>query len=82
MRRHSVCPGAVEGPRMAEVIRAQARATGISEAEARRDFSDPAALKRMVSAEDVAAACVFLASEAAASITGEDLNVAAGMVMY
>ena len=82
IRVNSVCPGAVEGPRMARVIRAQAMAQGISESEARRHFTDPAALKRMVPADDVAAACVFLASEAAASITGEDLNVSAGMVMY
>lgn len=82
IRVNSVCPGAVEGPRMARVIRAQAMAQGISEAEARRHFTDPAALKRMVPADDVAAVCVFLASEAADSITGEDLNVSAGMVMY
>jgi enoyl-[acyl-carrier-protein] reductase (NADH) len=30
----------------------------------------------------VAAAAVFLASDRAASITGEDLNVSAGVVMY
>ena len=29
-----------------------------------------------------AATCSFLASDAAASITGEDLNVNAGVVMY
>jgi enoyl-[acyl-carrier-protein] reductase (NADH) len=31
---------------------------------------------------DVANAAVFLASELAAAITGEDLNVSAGLVMY
>src|SRR5215469_17691334 len=82
IRVNSVCPGAVEGPRMASVIRAQAMAQGISEAEARGRFTDAAALKRMVPADDVAAVCVFLASDGAASITGEDLNVSAGMVMY
>jgi enoyl-[acyl-carrier-protein] reductase (NADH) len=39
-------------------------------------------LRRMVTAEEVAAACVFLASGGSASITGEDLNVTAGVVMY
>jgi NAD(P)-dependent dehydrogenase (short-subunit alcohol dehydrogenase family) len=32
--------------------------------------------------EDVAAAVVFPASHLATSITGEDLNVSAGAVMY
>jgi NAD(P)-dependent dehydrogenase (short-subunit alcohol dehydrogenase family) len=82
IRVNCVCPGAVEGPRILSVISAQAQAQGISEEEARRQFTDAAALRRMVAADEVAAACVFLASDAAAAITGEDLNVSAGLVMY
>jgi NAD(P)-dependent dehydrogenase (short-subunit alcohol dehydrogenase family) len=36
----------------------------------------------LVAADEAAAACVFLASDAAAAITGEDLNVSGGLVMY
>lgn len=82
IRVNCVCPGAVEGPRMLSVIRAQAQAQGISEDEASRQFTDSAALKRMVEADEIAATCVFLASDAAAAVTGEDLNVSAGLVMY
>jgi NAD(P)-dependent dehydrogenase (short-subunit alcohol dehydrogenase family) len=82
IRANSVCPGAVEGPRIDRVIEEQARVLGVGVDEARRRFSDPAALKRLVRAEEVGAACVFLASDAAAGITGEDLNVTAGLVMY
>ncbi len=57
IRVNSVCPGAVEGPRMTSVIRAQAESQGIPEADARRTFTDAAALKRPVPAEDVAAVC-------------------------
>ena len=49
---------------------------------ARAEMDGMSPLRRMVTAEEVAAACVFLASCGSASITGEDLNVAAGVVMY
>ena len=39
-------------------------------------------LGRVVDAREIAAACTFLSSDAAASITGEDLNVNAGVVMF
>jgi len=82
IRVNSVCPGAVEGPRILDVMRAQAVAQGISEEAVRRQFSSAAPLNRLVEADEVAAACVFLASDAASGITGEDLNVSAGLVMY
>jgi NAD(P)-dependent dehydrogenase (short-subunit alcohol dehydrogenase family) len=82
IRVNSVCPGAVEGPRIKDVVRNQARAQGVSEEATLRQFTDPAPLKRLVQPEEVAAACLFLASEASAAITGEDLNVSAGVVMY
>jgi NAD(P)-dependent dehydrogenase (short-subunit alcohol dehydrogenase family) len=82
VRVNSVCPGAVDGPRIRNVAGAMAQAQGITPEEALRQFTDPAALKRLVRPEEVAAACVFLASDAAAGITGEDLNVSAGLVMY
>jgi enoyl-[acyl-carrier-protein] reductase (NADH) len=39
-------------------------------------------MRRLVTADDVAKATVFLASDDAAAITGVDLNVTTGMVMY
>ena len=82
IRVNAVCPGAVTGPRMDDVIRRQAAARGITEAEARASFTAASPLNRLVEADEVAAACAYLASDAAASITGEDLNVNAGVVMY
>jgi NAD(P)-dependent dehydrogenase (short-subunit alcohol dehydrogenase family) len=60
----------------------QAAARGISEAEALAEFTAASPLARLVQAREVAAACSYLASDAAASVTGEDLNVTAGVVMY
>jgi enoyl-[acyl-carrier-protein] reductase (NADH) len=36
----------------------------------------------MVPPQNIADALLFLASDSAASITGEDMNVSAGTVMY
>ncbi|TMF36894.1 MAG: SDR family oxidoreductase [Chloroflexi bacterium] len=82
IRVNSVCPGAVGGERLDRVVRQSAQARGITEAEAMHQFSDASPLKRTTNVEEVAAACVFLASDASSGITGEDMNVSAGVVMY
>ena len=45
-------------------------------------MTSQSALKRFVSPEEVAKTVAFLASDDAAAITGEDINVSAGYVMY
>ncbi len=82
IRVNAICPGAVAGPRIEDVVRRQAAARGISEAEALAGFTGSSPLGRLVDAREIAAACSYLASDAAASVTGEDLNVTAGVVMY
>jgi NAD(P)-dependent dehydrogenase (short-subunit alcohol dehydrogenase family) len=82
IRVNAVCPGPVAGPRIDEVIRKQAAVRGITEEQARAAFAGASPLGRLVEAGEVAAACVFLASDDSAAVTGEDLNVAAGVVMY
>ena len=79
---NAVCPGFVAGPRIEEVLRRQAAVRGITEEAARAEADSLSPLRRMVRPEEVAAACVYLASDGAAAITGEDLNVTAGVVMY
>jgi NAD(P)-dependent dehydrogenase (short-subunit alcohol dehydrogenase family) len=82
IRVNSVCPGAVAGERLDRIVKQSAQTRSITEDEAMRLFSDPAALKRPTLAGEVAAACVFLAGDAGSGITGEDMNVSAGLVMY
>ena len=82
IRVNSVCPGPVAGPRLSRIVKQQAETLGISEVDSMRMFSEAAALKRPVQADEVAAACVFLGSDASSGITGEDMNVSAGVVMY
>ena len=80
VRVNAVSPGYVAGPRMDMVVRKQAEVRGVPEEQVRAEVSSGSPLGQLVSAQDVAAACVYLA--AAPAITGEDLNVTAGVVMY
>ena len=82
VRVNLISPGFVAGPRLDWVVAAQAEGRGITEAEARAEMESQAALQRLTQPEDVAAAALFLASDAAAGITGADLNVNSGAVMY
>jgi NAD(P)-dependent dehydrogenase (short-subunit alcohol dehydrogenase family) len=82
VRVNTICPGAVIGPRLDSVFREQAQARGLSEGEFRAEFVQDAPLRRMVTEAEIGDACVYLASAEASSITGEDLNVNAGVAMY
>ncbi len=82
IRANLISPGFVAGPRIDRVIDAQATELTITPEEARQRFISASPLGRLTAPQDVAAAAVFLASPAAAAVTGEDLNVATGVVMY
>jgi NAD(P)-dependent dehydrogenase (short-subunit alcohol dehydrogenase family) len=82
IRVNLISPGPVDGERLNRVIAGQAEVKGISFEEAREQLASGSPLGRFVAPEDVADAVVFLASDASASVTGEDLNVSAGLAMY
>jgi len=82
VRVNAICPGFVAGPRIEQVLRRQAAVRGIAEETVRAEVTGLSPLRRMVRPEEVAAACVYLASDSSAAVTGEDLNVTAGVVMY
>jgi 3-oxoacyl-[acyl-carrier protein] reductase len=74
-----VAPGMVDGPRFRDkVCRNMAEKLGISEEEAARRHAEDYALKRISTDNDVANACLFLASDASRQITGVDLPVDGG----
>lgn len=74
-----VAPGMVEGPRFrGKVVPEMARRLDITEEEAAERHAADYALRRVSTGEDVAKACLFLASDAARQITGVDLPVDGG----
>jgi NAD(P)-dependent dehydrogenase (short-subunit alcohol dehydrogenase family) len=74
-----VAPGMVDGPRFREkVVPTMARKLGISHDEAAARHAADYALKRITVDEDVANACLFLASDVSRQITGVDLPVDGG----
>ncbi len=82
VRVNLISPGFVAGPRLDWVIKAQADGRGTSEAAIRSEMEAESPLKRLTQPEDIARAALFLASDGAAAITGADLNVNSGAVMY
>ena len=78
---NAVCPGYVEGPRSHAGMASRAAARGIDAARVRDELEQAAALRRLSTAEDVANAVLFLASERARNITGRDLVVDGGWML-
>jgi NAD(P)-dependent dehydrogenase (short-subunit alcohol dehydrogenase family) len=79
VRVNSVHPGIIDTPMMAEAASTLEKVTGQGHNEIRSNFADRHPLKRMGRDIDVANAVAFLASDAAAFITGSELVVDGGM---
>jgi len=74
-----VAPGMVDGPRFRDkVCKTMALKLGITEEEAANRHAEDYALKRITVDDDVANACLFLASDVSRQITGVDLPVDGG----
>ncbi|MBN8818518.1 MAG: SDR family oxidoreductase [Sphingomonas sp.] len=74
-----VAPGMVDGPRFrTKVMPGMAAARGLTEDEVIAEHAAEYALRRISQAQDVANACLFLASDVSRQITGVDLPVDGG----
>lgn len=78
IRVNSVLPGYVEGPNLQVFYDREAEKFGRPADDIKRELHDEPVLKRIVSAEDVAGAILFLASDLAHGITGIALDVNGG----
>lgn len=75
IRVNAILPGVVEGERMQGVIAARAAAAGVTIDTMREQYLSKISLRRMVSADDVAALALFLCSPAARNLTGQAISV-------
>ncbi|MGA3216694.1 MAG: SDR family NAD(P)-dependent oxidoreductase [Acidimicrobiales bacterium] len=77
-----VSPWLVEGERLEGVLSSMSRERGLTPDELRAEMTDGTAFKRTVTEADVVEVVLFLCSPSANNLTGQDINVAAGAVMY
>jgi NAD(P)-dependent dehydrogenase (short-subunit alcohol dehydrogenase family) len=82
VRVNALCPGAVTGERQRLVFEGIMKYSGKTREEVLLEKTESSPLKTLVDPKYVAAAVVFLCSEEVGVITGEDLNISAGAVMY
>jgi NAD(P)-dependent dehydrogenase (short-subunit alcohol dehydrogenase family) len=75
IRVNAILPGIVEGPRMTGVIEARAKQTNVTYEAMEKTYLDRVSLRRMVTAEDVAATVAYLLSPAGHNISGQSLGV-------
>ncbi|AZH25473.1 SDR family NAD(P)-dependent oxidoreductase [Haloplanus aerogenes] len=79
---NAICPGSVEGPRIQRVFEKQAEARDVPYEQVEEEAKAESPIGQLVQPEDVAGVVAFLCTSDADRITGQDLNVSAGRVMY
>jgi NAD(P)-dependent dehydrogenase (short-subunit alcohol dehydrogenase family) len=75
IRANAILPGAVAGPRMERVLEGRAAASGRSIEEERATAVATRSIKTLTEASEIAALALFLASDAARTISGQALSI-------
>ena len=78
---NAICPGWVETEMAALGMRETAAATGMSQEEFRRQALAMVPIQRILEPKEIADLAVYLASDAAAGMTGQTVNLCGGQVM-
>lgn len=80
---NAVCPGLVKTPMQDREVIWEAKLRGLDDPEEiRREYINSTPLGRLCTAEDVAKVVAFLASDDAAFMTGQALNVTGGICVH
>ena len=75
IRANAILPGAVDGPRIQRVFEGRAKVSGKTMTQIQNDAMAVQSLKRLVDPKDIAALAVFLASDAAKSVSGQMMPI-------
>ena len=75
IRANAIAPGAVGGERIERVFAGRASISGRSVEEERERAMSVQSIKGFVDPKDIAALCVFLASDAAKAISGQVIPI-------
>jgi meso-butanediol dehydrogenase/(S,S)-butanediol dehydrogenase/diacetyl reductase len=82
IRVNSVCPGYVDTAMQDAVAAEVAAETGTPASELLAEWVKEVPMGRFQQADDVAKLVLFLASDDASEITGEDVNITGGLMMF
>jgi len=82
IRVNTVSPGPTEGERVEDVITMMAKSGNTSKEAVREELLKMSPLHRMPDNHDVARMVLYLASDDGRAMTGQDINMTAGLVMY
>lgn len=75
---NAICPGYVDGALLNNSIQNIVDKTGRDAEEVRKELADRSPQHRFADAEEIAAMCIFLASEEARSVNGQAISVCGG----
>ncbi len=82
IRVNSICPGSVEGPRQKMVFEGIMKYSGKSYEQVVQEKTDATPLRTLINPKFVGSVVSFLCSKDAAMMTGQDINVSGGRIMY
>lgn len=82
VRANLISPGYVDGTRLDWVIEQVAGVEKITPEQMRAKWLELVPLGKFVTPEDIAEGVLFLSSDRSSAITGIDLNISGGLVMY
>jgi NAD(P)-dependent dehydrogenase (short-subunit alcohol dehydrogenase family) len=82
IRVNAVCPGSVTGRRQELVFQGIMQFSGKTREQVAAERAALSPLRTLIDPQAVAAVVAFLCTEDAAMMTGQDINVSAGAVMY